>query len=90
MVKNLKESGVGRLYVSEETPKFTPVMTMLARATKHQDDWLAKMHTTYLGESLKNDAATAADTNIEQNLHFAPRLAVGSGFGEKSRQTGKF
>ena len=48
------------------------------------------MHTTYLGESLKNDAATAADTNIEQNLHFAPRLAVGSGFGEKSRQTGKF
>jgi DNA-directed RNA polymerase subunit beta' len=90
MIKNLKESGVGKIYTSEETPKFTPIMTMLARATKHEEDWLAKMHTTYLAESLKNDSAMGADTNINQNLHFAPRLAVGSNFGERSRQTGKF
>jgi len=90
MLKRLKEGNVGKIYVSEDKPKFTPVMTMLARATKHHDDWLAKLHNTYLAESLKNDAAIGADTNVDQNLHFAPRLAIGDDFGERTRQTGKF
>ena len=60
MLQTLRDADVGKLYVSDDEPKFTPVMTMLARATKHDTDWLAKMHTTYLGESLKNDAAVGA------------------------------
>jgi|SaaInlV_165m_DNA_1040744.scaffolds.fasta_scaffold08299_3 hypothetical protein len=90
MVSELNESGVKRVFTSEDKPKFEPLMTMLSRSTKHNEDWLAKMHDTYLGASLKDDSVIGADTDIEQNIHFAPRLAYGDNFGDKARTTGKF
>ena len=90
MVSTLKKSGIDKLYTSKDTPKFTPLMTMLSRAAKHNEDWMAKLHNTYISESLRNDSVIGADTDIEQNVHFAPRIAIGKGFGDKAKETGKF
>ena len=90
MTQTLKDAGMDKIYTSDDKPKFTPLMTMLARATKHNDDWLAKMHNTYIAESLRNDSVQGADTDIEQNIHFAPRIAYGKNFGDEARSTGKF
>lgn len=90
MVKTIKDSGIEKVYSSKDTPRFTPIMTMLSRAAKHNEDWMAKLHNTYISESLRNDAVIGADTDIEQNTHFAPRIAIGKGFGDKTTETGKF
>ncbi len=90
MVDTLKDSGIPQVYTSDDTPKFSPLMTMLSRAAKHNEDWMAKLHNTYISESLRNDSVIGADTDIEQNVHFAPRIAIGKDFGDKAKQTGKF
>ena len=90
MVSTLKDAGIDKLYASKDTPRFTPIMTMLSRAAKHNEDWMAKLHNTYISESLRNDSVIGADTDIEQNVHFAPRIAIGKGFGDKAKETGKF
>ena len=90
MAKNLKDAGIPKVFTTESKPRFEPIMTMLSRSTKHNEDWMAKMHNTYLADTLKNDSVVGADTDIDQNLHFAPRLAYGKDFGDKARTTGKF
>ena len=65
-------------------------MVYLRRANRYKNDWMAKLHTSYIADSLKTDAFRGADANIEKNIHFAPRLAVGKGFGEKVENTGQF
>ena len=88
--KDLITSGVDNIIISEQEPQFTPIMVYLRRATRYGDDWLAKMHTSYLADALKTDAYRGADSNIDKNIHFAPRLAVGNRFGEKIESTGQF
>jgi intein/homing endonuclease len=90
MIKRLEDVGIRSVAVSDEEPPFKPEMVRL-RATMHSGtDWLAKQHSSYLTSNLQADAARARDTNLAENVHFAPRLAVGEGFGEKIKQTGKF
>jgi hypothetical protein len=61
------------------------------RAGAHSGtDFLAKMHSSYLTSNLGKDAERARDTDTAENVHFAPRLAIGTGFGEKIERTGKF
>ena len=64
---------------------------MRLRAAAHPGtDWLAKMHTSYLSSNLGIDAGRARETNVSKNVHFAPRLAMGVGFGENVEETGEF
>jgi hypothetical protein len=90
MVKDLKDSGIDNVYVSNQEPKFVPVMSMLRRSTKHNTDWLAKMHASYLKDTLRTDAISGQDTNVEKNVHFAPRISIGSNFGDDVKKTGLF
>lgn len=90
MLNRIRESGINHVPVSQEEPKFVPEMRRLRSASHSGQDWLAKMHSSYLTTNLSNSAARALDTNLEENTHFAPRLAVGKGFGEKVETTGKF
>jgi hypothetical protein len=90
MVEKMKEVGVNKVVVSEDEPEFTPEMIRLRTAVQHEKDWLAALHSSYQSARLQNAATSGADTDIESNIHFAPRLAVGTGFGDKSQITGKF
>jgi hypothetical protein len=87
---HLKSSGFGEIFTSPESPTFKPHMVRLRAATHHGDDWLASMHTSYLKKQLGDSAIRGEDSNVEKNIHFAPRLAIGTNFGENIEQTGKF
>lgn len=90
MAQHLADREIKDVLVSDLEPGFAPSMTRLRTAAHSMPDWLAKMQTSYLGKNLQESAVRGEDTNIETNVHFAPRLAVGAGFGAKSEQTGKF
>lgn len=90
MVSHLHDRGFKDLLVSDSEPGFAPDMTRLRTAAHSMPDWLAKMQTSYLGKNLMESAIRGEDTDVKSNVHFAPRLAIGANFGEKSEQTGKF
>jgi DNA-directed RNA polymerase subunit beta' len=90
IAKHLKSSGFDEVFTSADSPTFKPHMVRLRAATHHGTDWLASMHTSYLKKQLSESAIRGEESNIESNIHFAPRLAIGSNFGENIEQTGKF
>ena len=90
MSKRLEESGYTDIVASDSAPKFAPHMVRLRASSHNNPDWLASMHTSYLKKQLQDSAARGRDSNIEENAHFAPRLAVGLDFGKKINETGKF
>lgn len=90
IAKHLSESGLGEVFTSTSSPTFKPHMVRLRAATHHSSDWLASMHTSYLKKQLSESAIRGEETNVEKNIHFAPRLAIGTNFGENIEQTGNF
>jgi hypothetical protein len=65
-------------------------MIRLQSAAHNNPDWLASQFTSHLKKQLSEHAIRGSDTNIESNVHFVPRLAVGENFGTKVNETGKF
>lgn len=90
IANHLKSSGFEEVFASQDSPTFKPHMVRLRAATHHGTDWLASMHTSYLKKQLSDSAIRGEESNIENNIHFAPRLAIGTNFGENIEQTGKF
>ncbi len=90
MSQHLKKVGIGAVTASAKPPGFEPTMQRLQTQSFANDDWLASMHTSYLGKQLAQGAQRAQDTNIRKNIHFAPRLAFGENFGTNIEQTGEF
>lgn len=88
--KHLMDSGFKEVFTSGDTPSFTPIMPRLRTATHNGTDWLASMHTSYLKKQLNESATRGEDSNIESNVHFAPRLAIGNNFADNIKSTGKF
>jgi DNA-directed RNA polymerase subunit beta' len=90
IAKHLQSAGFQEVFASPASPTFKPHMVRLRAATHHGTDWLASMHTSYLKKQLSDSALRGEESNVEQNIHFAPRLAIGTNFGENIEQTGKF
>lgn len=90
IANHLKSSGFEEVFASQDSPTFKPHMVRLRAATHHGTDWLASMHTSYLKKQLSDSAIRGEESNVENNIHFAPRLAIGTNFGENIEQTGKF
>lgn len=90
MVNRIRGAGISSIPISRSEPKFHPEMFRLRAAAHPGTDWLAKMHTSYLMGNLGQDASRARETNVEKNVHFAPRLAIGEGFGKNITETGAF
>ncbi len=90
MLKQIKDNGVDSIRVSSKTPGFTPIMPRLRTAAHAQDDWLAVLGTNYLSKNLNEAVTRAADTNVESNVNFIPRLAIGENFGKNIETTGTF
>ena len=90
MIKRLQDSEISDIYTSDVEPRFKSQMTNLTRANFSSDDWLAKQHTSYLTQNLRDSAIRGEDSDIENNPHFAPRLAIGKNFGRDVRTTGRF
>lgn len=85
-----KEVGIDEIETTDKKPPFSPNMDRLRTASHYNDDWLAGLSTSYLKKQLEEGALRAATTNIEANQHWAPRVAVGVGFGQNIKTTGKF
>lgn len=90
MLAHLRSRGINEVLTSERKPAFEPEMIRLQAAAHNQPDWLAAQHTSYLTKGLQERAIRGQDTNIKENVHFAPRLAYGEGFGKNLETTGKF
>lgn len=88
--KQFEEAGINELEVMDNKPPFSPNMDRLRTASHYNDDWLAGLSTSYLKKQLEDNSLRAATTNIKENQHWAPRIAVGVGFGQNIKQTGKF
>lgn len=88
--KQFQEAGINELDVMDKKPPFSPNMDRLRTASHYNDDWLAGLSTSYLKKQLEDSSLRAATTNIKENQHWAPRIAVGVGFGENIKTTGKF
>ena len=90
IAKHLDKAGFGAVIASASEPGFHPDMSNLRTASHHSQDWLASQHTSYLRKALNDSATRGEDSNIAENCHFAPRLAIGVDFGKNVDQTGKF
>lgn len=90
MLDRMRKAGATEVLASPTAPSFTPEMQRLRTASHSDRDWMASLSTSYLGKQMVQSAERGDETNIEENYHYAPRLAAGVGFGEKIEQTGKF
>jgi hypothetical protein len=90
VASRLEELGYKKITAAAEPPPFEPSMVRLRVASHYNPDWLASQHTSYLTRQLGESAVRGDDTDTASNIHFAPRLAVGEGFGDNVRETGKF
>jgi DNA-directed RNA polymerase subunit beta' len=90
MLDEFRSAGIDQLAVSDRDFKFKPTMVGIKRTNKKMKDWLARQSTSYLKNSLQDDAASGRDTNVLTNTHFAPTLAYGTEFAKKIDQTGEF
>lgn len=90
MIKRIRGAGYSSVPVSDKPALFEPVMSNLRRAGHISDDWLAKQHTSYLAQNLVGSAVRGEDTDVEENVHFVPRLSIGKDFGKNVERTGKF
>lgn len=90
MVKELKDASFGDVTVSDTPPPFSPEMVRLRTAAHAGKDWLAKLNTSYIGSNLEHDAERGFTTNLKHNINFAPRIAVGEGFGKNVGKKGEF
>lgn len=88
--KQFQEAGINELEVLDKKPPFSPNMDRLRTASHYNDDWLAGLSTSYLKKQLEDSSLRAATTNIKENQHWAPRIAVGVDFGKNIKETGKF
>lgn len=90
MTKRIKDAGITNVFTSPKAPGFHADMTRLQTATHANPDWLASLNTSYLQKQVTERAMRGQDTNIDSNINYAPRLAVGENFGAKSKTTGMF
>jgi DNA-directed RNA polymerase subunit beta' len=90
MATRLNDAKFKDVLISDNKPDFDPDMVRLRTATQHEPDWMAGLHTSYQANRLMNAANSGGDTNIAENIHFAPRLAVGADFGDKADKSGMF
>jgi DNA-directed RNA polymerase subunit beta' len=88
--KEFNEVGINEIETLEKAPPFKPNMDRLRTVSHYNDDWLAGLSTSYLKKQLEESTLRAATTDIASNQHWAPRVAVGVGFGQNIEQTGKF
>lgn len=90
IASTLEEAGIRDVRVTDTSPALRPEMSRLRTAAHSNPDWLASMHTSYLKDQLSYAAVRGDTTDVRENTHFAPRLAIGTGFGKNVRETGKF
>jgi DNA-directed RNA polymerase subunit beta' len=90
MAEDLAKKGFPKLQVSPTEPGFRPTMVRLTQVASTDDDWLASLGGSYLGNQLREGITRAQDTNIEKSWHPVPRLAVGEGYADKLEETGQF
>lgn len=90
IAEHIEKNGYGKVYVSDKAPSFQPVFVRLQQVAATNDDWLASLGGAYLGSQLQQGITRAQDTNVEENTHPVPRLAVGVGYGDRIESTGKF
>lgn len=90
IAKHISSLDNAPVYTSKTSPSFEPDMVRLRTAAHSNRDWLASMHTSYLKSQIAESATRGDDTNVRENSHFAPRLAIGEGFGATTKTTGKF
>lgn len=90
VAKDLTDNGYDRVFAGPTAPSFEPEMVRLRSSSQQTRDWLASLGTSYLTQQLQESATRGADTNVEHNPDYRPRIAYGAGFGKNVRETGEF
>lgn len=90
IAEHINKNGYDQVFATDEEPSFKPVFVRLQQVAATSDDWLASLGGSYLSSQLQQGITRAQDTNIEENIHPVPRLAVGVDFAKNLETTGKF
>lgn len=91
MLNELEEAGYETIKTHHKPPPFEPLQIRLrTQSYEVNPDWLARTGSSYLQKNLAESAQRGYDTNLKENTHPYPRLAVGEGFGVDIERTGKF
>ena len=91
MTAEIEEAGFPNIKTHTEPAPFEPMQIRLrTNSYEVNDDWLARMGSSYLQKNLAESAQRGYDTNTKENTNPLPRIAVGKGFGDKVHETGKF
>jgi len=88
--KRLSNVGINQVHVTDKAPAMRSDMVRLRTAAHSNPDWLASMHTSYLKSQLTSSAVRGDTTDVQKNVHFAPRLAIGTDFGKNIETSGEF
>ena len=91
MLDEIQEAGFDSINSHNKPPPFEPIQIRLrTNSYEVNPDWLARTGSSYLQKNLSESAQRGYDTNLKENTHPLPRLAVGVNFGDKIKETGKF
>lgn len=86
----LESLGYDKVIASDTPPMFEPELPRLRTSSQVNEDWMAGLAGSYLGRRLHDAAIRGQDTNIKENVHYAPRLSYGVDFAKDVERTGKF
>jgi hypothetical protein len=86
----LESLGYDKVIASDTPPMFEPELPRLRTSSQVNEDWMAGLAGSYLGRRLHDAAIRGQDTNIKENIHYAPRLSYGVDFAKDIERTGKF
>lgn len=81
VIDNLRQAGIKKVLVPEDSIKITPIMRPITRNPLLNPDWLARLGHRYLQESLLQGAHFGEKAKIH-GTHPVPALAYGAEFGQ--------
>ena len=84
IAKELEGFGVNAVTAHTQQPGFTPRMIRLRAVPHYGNDWMAKLHGSYLQTNLLKDVQEGSQSNIH-GTHPVPGIAYGAEFGESKK-----
>jgi DNA-directed RNA polymerase subunit beta' len=86
VAKELASFGHNRVMAHKAPPPFTPEMQSLRKVPQHEQDWVARLGSSYLGSGLLKSVHRGAESRLH-GMHPVPGIAKGTELGNVPKGT---